>query len=130
MNNIKSTIINILFKILGFVVCAAFILFLINIGFRITIVAPDNAKVYIDAFNSAYLSPPYVEEGYTSEQKSGLLISTKEEAEVLGCKPDPKCINAGGFINDKNGIISYALYKIGILNSLHERWDANGDWLW
>lgn len=113
------------FKDVGFgILATGGAILLLGFGIGSTIVMPKNAIVYLDMTESTYLSPPCVADSRRYE------ISTAAEAYSLSFRPDAKCRNAGGFVQDGRSLSGEALERIGLLPPLKRRWNADGTWNW
>lgn len=103
-----------------------FLIVLIGIGYYIEIIPnmPEHALLYIDDNTHTYFAPPCVND--LKKYRS----CTAAVAYRLKYKPDPKCRDKGGFIQEGRSLIGYILERIGVINPLPSRWNSDGTWNW
>ena len=85
---------------------------------------PEYAHVFVDDKARTYFAPACV------ERRPGLRFTTAREARNLKYRPDRKCKNEGGFIQDDRSLTGHLLQKIGILKPIPSRWNPDGTWNW
>jgi hypothetical protein len=103
-------------------VCA---LVLLGFGIGSSIGMPDHAVVIVDADRKLYLAPPCVSEGMRYFPRL-----TIAQARKLGFQPEPSCRDQEGFVQEARSLSGIWFERLGLLNPLPSRWNADGTWNW
>ncbi len=106
-----------------------FLLFLFFIGFGVGVSKspPKHAVVFVDSNEKTYFAPHCVK---TLDERATLMESTIGKVYKLKLNPDPKCQDAGAFLQEARSLSGQLLVKIGILKPLKSRWNIDGSWNW
>lgn len=94
--------------------------------------APSNAQVLAHAATRRYIAPPCVErsDDLVWTTASDLEITTIREARARGFKRDDVCNEDGAFRQEGRSATGLLLQKLGVLDPLSPRWNADGSWNW
>lgn len=106
------------------------LLVLLFIGFGIgreTVISSSNAIVVANEKDNTYLSLPCVPDVHGNGLKDRWMMRL-EEARIIGLKPDPNCVNEGGFIQQERSLSGQVLELIGILPPIPPRLNPDGTW--
>ena len=85
---------------------------------------PANAVLYLDHTSRVYIAPPCV------TSRGNLAVATAAAAYALKYRPEAKCRDEGGFVQEDRSLTGHLLEKIGILGPVPSRWNADGSWNW
>jgi hypothetical protein len=94
---------------------------------RETVISSSNAIVVATEKDNTYLSLPCVPDVHSNGLKDRWIMRL-EEARIIGLKPDPDCINSGGFIQEERSLSGHILELVGILSPIPRRLSPNGTW--
>lgn len=111
---------------IGGAVGALALFFALGFSVRVTYIAPDYALVMVDPADGTYFAPPCV----AVEGPPRLVPMTFRRARNRDLKPDDRCRNANGFIQQGRSYSGRLLERMGILKRLPNRWNRDGTWNW
>ena len=114
------------------IITTSFILLLVLsfVGFGIgreTVISSSNAIVVANEKDNTYSSLPCVPDVHGNGLKDRWIMRL-EEARIIGLKPDPNCINEGGFIQEERSLSGHILELAGILPPIPRRLNPDGTW--
>ena len=95
---------------------------LIGLSIRTGAGMPSHAIVYVNDSARTYLAPHCVRPTET------LRSTTAGDARNAGYSPDSDCRDDGGFTGDGRSFTGLALERVGVLDPLQSRWNADGSW--
>jgi hypothetical protein len=86
---------------------------------------PPYAVVFLDDINKTFIALPCIDDWRSRPSQTLDLVrrGTAGEARKLGYKPDAKCRESGGYIEDGRSLTGLALVWLGILRPLVHWWD-------
>ncbi len=106
------------------------LLVLLFIGFGIvreTVISSSIAIVVANEKDNTYLSLPCVPDVHGNGLKDRWIMRL-EEARIIGLKPDPNCIDSGGFIQEERSLSGHILELLGVLPPIPRRLNPDGTW--
>jgi len=116
-------------KLKNIIKYSVIILFVLFIGGFITGSVgsvPKNATVYVDEKTNEFYSPLSLSQDKVTELK--LKSSSLKNAELYGYKMNEDDKQNGYFQQEGRSLSGKLLEKVGVLPTLRDRVDSNGDW--
>lgn len=92
--------------------------------------APSNAVFFADDSAHEYLSPPCLVEQGADTAPSTRYREVRRRELPAGYRPNAECRDDGGFLQEDRSLTGHALQRLGVLDSLRSRWNADGTWRW
>src|SRR5688500_12455338 len=107
------------------------VVIVLALGFMIETVEamPPHAIVAVDDKAGRYATPSCVKDHDVDESFVFDRLVRAEDARARGYKPEPVCVNEGGFSGSATWLGLRMLEKVGI-DLVRSRWNADGSWNW
>lgn len=94
--------------------------------------APRNALLYLDAATGEYLSPPCLSDGVVPDNalEDPRYRRVRRWELPRGAHPNAECRDDDGFLQPGRSLTGTLLERVGMLDTLPSRWNADGTWRW
>ena len=100
--------------------------FYLGFGIKSGKVAPGHAYVFVDIKNGTYIAPPCVKETMFASYQRTTIKAAREKK----LRADNDCKNAGGFVQEGRSLSAKLIERLGFIEPIKSRWNADGSWNW